>query len=330
MNVNTSNCSSPFALETYKTIAAVRAGSGFVTLAFAAFALFTVVLFRKYRSFWQRLILYSNIATMLYGLSVVVLRVDYVQSNTTTERYCVFAGFFHQYSNWTVLMSILCYHLTLCTKVIFLKDLSRLEVPYFVLIFFFHLTFNWIPFLHWTYGLAGAWCWIRATSVNDVCSPSLFGRALEYAIWYAPLYAVVLAVLVGYVVSCAIARRRTKQWGGRYEADVDERKRELQRDMTVLLGVPLVLVVINIPTFVNAIHDRIDPRNPLLPFWILHAFFSPLPFGVLALLFTLDRETRHKLNVREIRRAASSLCRSTTMYEYPVNVDLTSSYNSLQ
>ena len=325
--MNSSNCSLPFDLKTYKTIAAVRAGSGFLTLTFAVFALFTVVLFKKYCTFWQRLILYSNIATALYGLSVVVLRVDYFQTNTSTEGFCVFAGFFHQYSTWTLFMSILCYHLSLCTKVVFQKDLSRLEMPYFILIFLLHLTFNWIPFLGPTYGLAGAWCWIRET--NDNCSISVFGIALRYAIWYVPFHSVMFTVLIGYVVSWITARRRRKLWEGIYDADLIERKRELQTDLTFLLGVPLVLILINVPSDVNAIHDYIYPRNPLLTFWILHAFFSPMPFGILALLFTLDRDTRQKLNVRHMRKAIRALCSSTPVHEYHIgiNADLTGSSN---
>lgn len=327
---NSTNCSSSFDAQTYKIIAAVRACSGLLAFLFSLFALFVVVLFKKYRTFWQRLILYSNVSTTLYGLSVVLLRVDYVESNAETTRFCVFAGFFHQYSNWTVLVSILCYHLSLCAKVILGKDLSgRLEAPYFVAIFLAHLAFNWIPFLHLTYGLAGAWCWIRDT--NDDCSHSLLGFVLRYTIWYAPLYSVVLAVLVGYVTSWLVVRRRRKRWEGRYDVDVDDRKRELQRDMTVLLGVPLVLILINVPTFVNAIHDGIDPERPLLALWILHAFFSPLPFGVLPVLFTLDRETRQKLNARHVRAALRTLCYSSSslVYDYDIKVALESSYHSV-
>ena len=328
MSANSSNCSSPFDEQTYRIIAAVRAGSGLLAFMFSLFALFVVVLFKKYQTFWQRLILYSNVSTTLYGLSVVLLRVDYIESNAETMRFCVFAGFFHQYSNWTVLMSILCYHLSLCVKVILAKDLSgRLEAPYFIVIFFAHLAFNWIPFLHFTYGLAGAWCWIRDT--NGDCSHSLFGFILRYTIWYVPLYSVVLTVLVGYVASWVVATRRRKSWEGRYNADVDDRKRDLQRDMSVLLGVPLVLILINIPTFVNAIHDAIDPERPLLAFWILHAFFSPLPFGVLPLLFTLDKETRQKLRARNVGRALRTLCSSSPVYNYDVKVALDSSYQSL-
>lgn len=326
---NSSNCSAAFDEQTYKIIAAVRAGSGAVTFFFSVFSLFVVVLFKKYRSFWQRLILYSNVATTLYGLSVVILRADYLEDNVATKRFCMFAGFFHQYSNWTVLTSILCYHLSLCTKVILGRDLSRFEVLYFFLIFVVHLTFNWLPFLNFTYGLAGAWCWIRDTA--DDCSHSLFGFVLRYVIWYVPLYAGVLAVLIGYVVSWVIVTARRRRWEGRYDAHTDDTKKELQRDMTVLLGVPAILILINIPTFVNAIHDGIDPNRPLLAFWILHAAFSPMPFGFLPLLFTLDKETRQKLNVRDIVSAVRTAlnCTKRGVYEYQVNVVLESSYQSI-
>ena len=42
-----------------------------------------------------------------------------------------------------------------------------------------------VPFITHTYGLAGAWCWIKATDAD--CSKSEAGVIEQFTLWYGPL-----------------------------------------------------------------------------------------------------------------------------------------------
>ena len=98
---------------------------------------------------------------------------------------CQAITFLLQYSIWILLLltTFIVFHLA--ALVFFFKTLNKLEPFLVVFSLLFPLLFSWVPFLHDTYGLAGAWCWIRVYGYAD-CQYYEEGLIEQYALWYGP------------------------------------------------------------------------------------------------------------------------------------------------
>ena len=155
-------CPNPFDDQLFAIVGAVAAVSGFLSLLAGSFIAFIIVLFRKYRFFSQRLILYLAITTIIKSMSVISQRVDYTNQRTTgLNHFCVFSGFFSQTSSWMILNAVISITLSLLIAAFFNKQQEKLELIFLFFIFIFPITFTWIPFIQSAYGESGAWCWKR-------------------------------------------------------------------------------------------------------------------------------------------------------------------------
>ena len=61
-----------------------------------------------------------------------------------------------------------------------------------------------VPFITHTYGLAGAWCWIKATDAD--CSKLEAGVTEQFTLWYGPLFVLsILEIII--VITCNLCKR---------------------------------------------------------------------------------------------------------------------------
>ena len=286
----------------------------------SCFIIFIILLFKKWRFFGQRLVLYLAITSALLGLSFVLLRVDYQnQISTPYTNFCVWAGFVSQVTSWMVLDAIICITVSLLLRAFTGKHPERLEPLFFFLIFLFPLTFNWIPFIRLSYGKAGAWCWIR--SRNDAtCERHTLGQVLQLVLWYIPLYIIMLILVALYVIVLVKLHRDKQQWTGKVDPQSTKTKERMSKEILPLLAYPLIYFLLNIPPFINRIHGAVKPDNPAPALWFISGILFPLQGGVIALAFSLDPGTRKRLTPANFRAAFSELCRSKkrTIKEYPI------------
>ena len=149
--------------EEVRKIGWVSIGCGTVSKLCCFFILFIIILFKKYRSTPQRVILYLTITVLLYSGVFILHGVrTKLDPDYDSDPLCVIAGFLDQVASWMELIAICCLTFDLFVRVLFLWDnTKKFEVVYFLLIFVFPFTFNWIPFIRKTYGFAGSYCWIR-------------------------------------------------------------------------------------------------------------------------------------------------------------------------
>lgn len=330
MSQEATNSCSPFTGSEYAAVGGLYAASGFISLLASCFVLFLIVLFKRWKFFTQRMVLYLAASVAFQSVAAIIARVDY--NNETTEfyvRFCEFSAFVGQNASWSVLMAVASITVYVFVLSVFSKRTDRLEIGYVLFTFVLPLLFNWIPFIERTYGKAGAWCWIR--NQDDMCNTTAFGVVLQFVLWYVPLY-VILCILIGLYVTILVKVHcfSRNRWIVDYKHEEENRNKQLSREIRWLLWYPLIYFIINLFPLCLRIHGLAAPRNPNLGLWILTAIFLPLQGLLNAIVFALDVDTRKKLKWVHLRAAAGEFCRSSDddIIEYPVqHISSTTEYN---
>ena len=312
-----STCS-PFANDHYVGVAILSACTGAVSAIASLLVICGILVSKKYLFFIQRLILYLSITVFLNSLSVV-LRLQRVvtlggHSDDKLHPLCVFTAFADQTTSWSTLIAISCITCYLLLNVVLLRPVVALEKLYVVLIVLLPLSFNWIPFIKGSYGEAGAWCWIRGE--DDDCQQILFGVYLRFILWYIPLYIVLLAILIAYLYILYRVRKLRGHWEGKFDPSSQTTRDKMTKEFRPLVWYPLIYLILVIFPTINRIHGAFFDE-PSLALWILHAFFSPLRGGFIALAYALDGQT-----VRRLLRDCSFIrlafqWRKNRVVEYP-------------
>ena len=324
---NSSSCFSTSEERGLVIAAGLNAASGFVSLLASCFVVALVVLFKKWKFFTQRLVLYLAISVALQSIAAIIVRVDY--NNETSDfhrRFCQFSGFIYQNTGWMVLNAVTSITVYVFVGAVFGKRTDRFEVLYFFFTFIFPLLFNWILLIDGAYGRAGAWCWIRNKDYPDSgCNTYKFGQVLQFVLWYVPLYLILIVLLVLYAIILIKIHcfDRRSQWTGNSYMHKDEQHQIeiMSREIRSLLRYPLIYFIINLfPLCLRIYGIAADDTMKVLSLWILTAIFFPLQGGFIALAFTLDPDTRKRLKWMQIKAAAKELCQrgdKDVVSEYP-------------
>ena len=323
---NTSNSTDcfPFNSKEYHAVTILTVCVAFVSALACLLVIGGFVYFKKYLFFTQRLVLYLSIAAVLNSIAEMI-RLHSVLQDTGSGwqmHFCVFSGMLEQISGWWQLLAVFCITFSVFLKVMFNARPERIELLLLVGIFIFPLTFNWIPFINSTYGQAGAWCWIR--NENSDCTLFEFGQYLRFTLWYAPLYIILIVLLVGYFIILCKLRSLKRKWHGRYDPEAEEEKERMQKEVRPLLWYPVFYIVLTIFPLVNRIQGAISPNNPNLVLWVLQAISDPLQSAFVSVAYALDSETIRRLDWRQ----ALMVCRRSPQvreYRYQTNSRLSDS-----
>ena len=304
LNNTTSNISSDICFnydrENYRAVTILTSSVAAVSALACILVTLGIVLSKKYLVFTQRLILYLSIAATLNGTAGVLRlhTVFYESDRDWQSKLCMATGFFDQVSGWWQLLAVSCITLSVLVKVVWGGSPETVEPLFPTIIFLFPILINWIPFIHYTYGRAGAWCWIR--DVNSDCSETKFGQYLRFALWYIPLYTIlILLVLSFFVILCKIHSEK-RRWQGRYDPDAVEEKERMKKEIWPLLWYPAFYIFLNVFPLVNRLHGVFNPTHPILVLWILQAIFGPLQGGFVSVAYALDSDTIRRLNCTQV------------------------------
>ena len=147
-----------------------------------------------------RLLLYLIVAAMVQSLAIIfqTTTIDYRESDPMKRYLCTMAGFLIQYFSWVVMLfaTVATAHIMIMAVIKYMKRNFRRETEYFyvLLSIILPLTFSWIPFIHDSYGLSGAWCWIQKYDEN--CKMDSEGYIEQYALWFLPQWLMLLVNLI--------------------------------------------------------------------------------------------------------------------------------------
>ena len=301
MSGNGTNVCTNFTYNEDTIIAGLHVVTASISFFAAAFVICLIVLFKKYRVFVQRLVLYLSMAAMMSSLVNTLVKVDYIVKNSATEIYCVVIGFLAQYTQWTMLLAVCILTLDILLK-LKVEAPSRYETKFFEVlyvgtIFLVPLTFNSVPFVFDAYGNAGEWCWIKNSLGN--CTAWEIGVIFQFSLWWGPLFAILLGLMVVYFGIVFQLQWEKKRWRGKYDHDEQMIRKNIRKEIRSIFWFPIIFIIFNVFPLANRIQNAVD-QTPILALWIMHAVVSPLQGGFIALAYSLDPETRKRLNWADI------------------------------
>ena len=89
---NETSCYETLDSTQYKIAAAIRASIGLFSFFCCLGVVLVIVLYKKYKFFIQRLILYLAVAALVHSISYTLARVNYYTPRPIEDPYCYFGG----------------------------------------------------------------------------------------------------------------------------------------------------------------------------------------------------------------------------------------------
>ena len=280
-----------FASINFKTVAAIRAASAVVSFVLCLIAIVINVASQKYAFQFHRIVLYFSISGALNGVTKALNRVDYFVENNGTKAFCMASGFMDEYASWANILSAFAIGYSLLAEVLERNNSSTCVNRFWLLlIFVFPLSFNWIPFIHLTYGQSADWAWCTMRIVLEDCSTFTLALVFHTVIWLVPASLVSLAVIVSYTIIVAIVIRRRREWDLTHDYLTSNKKKMMMKEVVSVLFLVLGFVFVNSLSLILRIIQLVG-TGKAFPLWIIYAISTPLMPGLVSFILTVDRNT---------------------------------------
>ena len=269
------------------------------------------------------MILYLDLAAMHASLARTMnisVEVDGV-SSSTAEWYCTLTGFNTQYASSSLLIAVACLATDIFLQALFSLDTKRVEVVYPLLIFLSPALYCWIPFYFNAYGEAGAWCWIK--DKNEECGTFKEGIYLRFSLLYVPYFVIFPILFVLLLITLCVLYRRRHDYEAPFDPHVTRMRRVVRSEIKRNLLYPLLVIILNIFPVAVRIHELARPNDNIFGLWIVNSLIAPMEGAVIALIFTVDPDTKKRLRYSELRAAFLMLCcdrGSRQVEEYPAKL----------
>ena len=316
---NGSDCFDQYNTAPYVAVAAVRAGVGAFSALCCLAMIAIIALHKKYRDFAQRLVLNLAVTAFIHSLSYTLARVNYYSDLRLLDPYCYFGGFLNLYSAWIEVLALMCivYHL-------FVAGLlgrpahptRRLEALFWLGTYALPLLWCWLPFIRQSYRTSGGWCAIRTLS-EDGCSGYVFGKVLQFALWYVPLYILLFATCSVCVAVAVKMHMNVHRWSGVYDDETRTRHQRLRMEIRPLLWFPFLYLILNTFSFIDRIYNAAQPDDPVVVLTFLHACTSPFRGAFVALVYTLAGGALGWSQVKATCRDCCCCSHDNSIKEYP-------------
>ena len=260
---------------TVRTISATSATCAIIVLVL-------IFLLQRYKFTAQRLILYLVIASFLDSIAVSLGGLDLTNSSA-----CAVDGFFRMLLRWSLVVWVCNITVNLFWNVVVGKRSSiYLEIFYIAASITVPIGFSFFPFIDYSYGPAGIWCWIS--------NKKPAGKLLRFVIWYIPLWIIIAGIFCLFCIIIAKLLWEVRRWGP-YTPQNDRKKDLIKKEIKPLILYPLFFLIINIFPISNRIQNAIEPKHPLFPLYLLHAMSTPLLGLGFTLLFVVNKDTLREL-----------------------------------
>ena len=289
----------------FENVGVARAVVSGISILMCTGALFFIVILKRWKVFSQRLIMYLLTSALLGSLAALIdIEFSHSKSNAING-FCKFSGYFTQTASMAFLNAIFAVTVYLFFLIVLDYNTDKYGRLYFLGIFAFPLIITWIPFVKDGYGKSGVWCWIRGIN-HETCENFLFGEYLQYILYFVPVYLMLFAGAILYlVIFIDISRKQRKpDWVTGQEMQI--RLKMMKSELLSLVAYPVIFAVLNIPAIVNRSYSSHNPHQPSLVLWYLSGIFSPLQGIFTAVAFTVGTKMWHNLSWFKIRAAFKS------------------------
>ena len=292
--------------------------SSSLSLLGCLFVIAIVCLFRLYKFFVLRLVLFLSISAAFMSISYLITD---IHSNRLS---CQFQAFIMQYFSWSTILWVIMITISVVLS-IKQKLLLRYE-KYFHLISWL-LPFFWsaLPFIGNSYGRAGIWCWIKNEATE-----------LRFGTWLVPKFIVILFLVISYSYILFKVLRQKENWGGAFNPEALQNSELLIKEVKQLAAYPLIYLFLSVPAFVYRILDATPSHdNSLYLPLILSVLTSPSNGAINTVVFAFYGEIQKKLTLSQFKLAILSWFRyrtSSVIHNIQFNSDayvIPTEYNQL-
>lgn len=298
-----------------------------------------VIALRLYKHFIYRLASYQVLGSLFQGtaMALVLVLIDYDEEKLQYRVACKITAFLIEYSLWVKLIFTIWLTFHLFAYVVFYKNLKKLEYLYLFSPMLFPLLFVWIPFIDGSYGVSGAWCYIR--SWNDNCATNKYDPGIieQFVLYYGPATAALIVNIIIIIFMIVIMLRRVR-------VDLDVRiqhsestsltstalrnkKVEVLKQLVPLLAYPIIYFTLLIFPLTNRIY--MAKANSLDPPLIMAQAVAQSSMGFFAGLALILHITFIQIKNRH-RRAEESLPPRTVSGVTPYSSGAMTNYSLLK
>ena len=263
---------------------AIRTGrliSASLSLVGCLLALLVIIVYKKFRFFTQRLVMYMLCSCMLIAL----LSLHNLAGDSPG---CTAKGFFRNFAGVSQNLWIICIDIHLLIVMLKNGRQQHLEKIYHGVVWGGALVLSIIPLIGNHYGHAGLWCWIKGGSDYE--------NVLRVICYYLWLMLLVFGGGVIYIYIVYKVMKKINSYDGTYNPETERSKAQYKKSIRPLLLYPIVDLVLASISTANRIQNWANPGNPVFELALLHSLVSPLWGFVNALVFLLNKETLKQLH----------------------------------
>ena len=154
-----SHCNNTFVKDQKNLLLILISGISFLSFIMCLIAVFLIFCMRLYKYFTYRLAMYQILSSLcLSAVQTSFITLLNYDGNIYYQIACKSISFLAEYNLWIKLLYTLCLVFHLFCLAVCLKNFRRLEISYVLFSILFPLLLSWIPFIHNSYGMVGAWC----------------------------------------------------------------------------------------------------------------------------------------------------------------------------
>lgn len=241
-------------------LAITRSSIALLSYVVTTFTIVTAIgYYGAYKVFSHRLVLYSLTAALILSGIRVVQIVERV-----LEEICVPLAFLEEYVLWVKIAFTCCitfylFMLTVCSCSLSSKCQEIVYVSVSVLL---PVPFACVPFITNSYGLAGAWCWIRAT--DDDCNTLVAGVAEQFALTFVPLLVITALDIPAIVIIVCILCKRAWSYDREHRNPLlpKQNHRAALKEVLPLIAYPIIFHALSFIAIANRIERAVTGQSP--------------------------------------------------------------------
>jgi len=217
-----------------------------LSLVGCLFVIAMICLFKLYKYFVQRLILFLCICA---GIDSVNMLVDATLSPTSNSLGCQLHSFVTQYFNFAEILWVCSISINMVMSINRIQ-ISRRETLIHTIVWFLSLVMSLIPLLGMHYGKAGFWCWISRDATG-----------MRFGVWYIPLMIMIFSLLVAYIY---VIIKIYKSVDLTYGSDFEIRKKYdmMLSEVKPLVAYPIIYFFFHLPMLISRMDDVMHPHKP--------------------------------------------------------------------
>ena len=257
-------CNHSFSPSERNKLLVAAAASGTSSLLLCTLAISILIALRLYKHLVYRLAMYQVLAALFRGFSICLFFMLYGYRNSLYYRVsCKFTAFFMQHCVWVELIFTSWLTLHLFCYIIFFKNLKRFEWLYLSSSVLVPLLFDWIPFIHNSYGVSGAWCYIRSWEDNCATVKYIEGIAEQFALFYGPASVFLTLNTIAVVIMFAVSLRRVCKNSEAENEPLNDKNQyfKVMKQLLPLLAYPIIYFVLFIFPFVDRTYMAVSNRT---------------------------------------------------------------------